>query len=106
MPQHKSAIKQAKTNIRRQEQNRAAKSTIRRALRKYRELAPEARGALFSLNVTAFSLSRALGGIVGGWLWQWQNIALQAGVGAACALAAALLFGWGIRESGTQINAD
>jgi len=70
------------------------------------ELAPEARGALFSLNVTAFSLSRALGGIVGGWLWQWQNIALQAGVGAACALAAALLFGRGITEDWTRINAD
>ena len=70
------------------------------------ELAPEARGSLFSLNVTAFSLSRALGALAGGWLWQWQNIALQAGVGAACALVAALLFARGITEDWTQINAD
>jgi len=47
MPQHKSAIKQAKINVRRQEQNRAAKSTIRRALRRYRELAPEARASAY-----------------------------------------------------------
>ncbi len=48
MPQHKSAIKQAKINSRRQEQNRAAKSTIRRALRRYRELAPEARASAYA----------------------------------------------------------
>ena len=55
------------------------------------ELAPDARAALLSLNVTALSLSRILGAFVGGWLWQWQRIALHAGVGAACALVAALL---------------
>lgn len=62
------------------------------------ELAPEARASLFSLNVMAFSVSRALGGLVGGWLWHWQNIAVQAGVGAACALVAALLMMWGMTD--------
>jgi predicted MFS family arabinose efflux permease len=62
------------------------------------ELAPEARASLFSLTVTAFSLSRILAALVGGWLWQWQTIALNAGVGAACALLAALLLARGMRE--------
>jgi predicted MFS family arabinose efflux permease len=62
------------------------------------ELAPEARAALFSLNITALSLSRVLAAIVGGWLWQWQSIALHAGGGAACALAAALLLARGMAE--------
>ena len=62
------------------------------------ELAPEARASLFSLTVTAFSLSRILAALVGGWLWQWQTIALNAGVGAVCALLAALLLARGMRE--------
>jgi predicted MFS family arabinose efflux permease len=62
------------------------------------ELAPEARASLFSLTVTAFSLSRILAALVGGWLWHWQTIALNAGVGAACALLAALLLARGMRE--------
>jgi small subunit ribosomal protein S20 len=43
MPQHKSAKKRVKTNLKRQLRNRAAKSTLRRALRKYRELSAENR---------------------------------------------------------------
>ena len=62
------------------------------------ELAPEARASLFSLTVTAFSLSRILAALVGGWLWQWQTIALNAGVGAVCALLAALLLARGMKE--------
>ena len=62
------------------------------------ELAPDARATLFSLNVTAFSLSRMLGTFIGGRLWQWQSIALNAGVGAACALVAALLLARGMTE--------
>jgi predicted MFS family arabinose efflux permease len=62
------------------------------------ELAPDARATLFSLNVTAFNLSRILGALIGGWLWQWQSITLHAGVGAICALAAALLLARGMRE--------
>ena len=64
------------------------------------ELAPESRASLFSLTVTAFSLSRILAALVGGWLWQWQSIALHAGVGAACALAGALLLARGLKEIG------
>jgi len=43
MPQHKSAKKRVKTNLKRQLRNRSAKSTLRKALRKYRELAAENR---------------------------------------------------------------
>jgi predicted MFS family arabinose efflux permease len=62
------------------------------------ELAPESRASLFSLTVTAFSLSRIIAALVGGWLWQWQSIALHAGVGALCALVAALLLARGLAE--------
>lgn len=62
------------------------------------ELAPEARASLFSLAVTAMSLSRVLAALVGGWLWQWQSIALNAGAGALCALVGALLLVWGMTE--------
>ncbi|MFQ6102345.1 MAG: MFS transporter [Anaerolineae bacterium] len=62
------------------------------------ELAPEARASLLSLNVTAFSLARILGALVGGWLWRWQNIALHAGTGAVCALGAAILLVRGMTE--------
>ena len=64
------------------------------------ELAPESRASLFSLTVMAFSLSRILAALVGGWLWQWQSIALHAGVGAVCALAGALLLARGLEEIG------
>ena len=57
----------------------------------FSEAAPQARAALLSLNVTAFSLSRVIGTPLGGWLWRWQSIGLQALVGAACALIAALV---------------
>lgn len=63
------------------------------------ELAPGARASLLSLNLTAFSLGRVLGTAAGGWLWQWQeDIGLHALIGATCALVAALLLAWGMRE--------
>lgn len=48
MPQHKSAKKRVKTNLKRQMRNRAGRSALRRALRKYRELAAEDRPAAYS----------------------------------------------------------
>ena len=64
------------------------------------ELVPEARASLLSLNMTAFSLGRILGAVMGGWLWQGQAgaIAPNAIAGAACALLAALLTLWGMVE--------
>jgi len=64
------------------------------------ELVPEARASLLSLNMTAFSLGRILGAVMGGWLWQGQAgaIALNAVAGAACALLAALLMLLGMAE--------
>jgi predicted MFS family arabinose efflux permease len=64
------------------------------------ELAPDARASLLSLNITALSLGRVLGAVLGGWLWQWQTIALHAAVGTCCALCAALLLAWGMPEIG------
>jgi len=55
------------------------------------ELAPDARASLLSLTVTAFSLGRMAGSWIGGWLWQWQSMALNSVAGAACALAGALV---------------
>jgi len=60
------------------------------------ELAPDARASLLSLNVMARSLGQIVGAFVCGWLWQWQSIALHAGLGAICALAAAFLLTWGM----------
>lgn len=65
------------------------------------ELAPDARASLLSLSVTAFSLGRMAGSWVGGWLWQWQSMALDSVVGAACALAAALVLAHGTAEVGS-----
>lgn len=68
------------------------------------ELAPDARATLLSLNSTVFGLSRILAALVGGWLWRWQSadlqnsITLHAGVGAVCAIAAALLLAWGMGD--------
>jgi predicted MFS family arabinose efflux permease len=64
------------------------------------ELAPEQRSSLLSLNVTAFSLGRIAGAVIGGWLWSWQGegITPHALVGAACASAAALLLYLGMAE--------
>ncbi len=45
-------------------------------------------------------LGRIVGALVGGWLWHWENIALHAGVGAACALLAAIILAWGVAEIG------
>ena len=55
------------------------------------ELAPDARASLLSLTITAFSLGRMAGSWIGGWLWQWQSMALNSVAGAACALAGALV---------------
>jgi len=65
------------------------------------ELAPDARASLISLNLTITSLSRVLAAFAGGWLWRWQSIALHAGLGAACALVAALLVARGVMEVGS-----
>jgi len=64
------------------------------------ELVPEARASLLSLNMTAFSLGRIAGAVMGGWLWQGHAgaIALNAVAGAVCALLAALLMLWGMVE--------
>ena len=43
MPQHKSAKKRMVTNLKRQMRNRQVKSTMRSALRRYREMSPEDR---------------------------------------------------------------
>jgi predicted MFS family arabinose efflux permease len=69
------------------------------------ELAPEARASLLSLNITALSLGRILGAFLGGWLWRWQSIALHAGVGAACALVAALLLSRGMTAVDRRLDA-
>jgi small subunit ribosomal protein S20 len=41
MPQHKSAKKRVKTNLKRQMRNRAARSTLRKTLKQFREMSPE-----------------------------------------------------------------
>ncbi len=66
------------------------------------QVAPEARASLLALNITALSLGRILGALIGGWLWRWQDIALHAWVGAACALLAAILLAWGMVEPRDQ----
>lgn len=48
MPQHKSAKKRMKTNLKRQMRNRAGRSALRRALRNYRELPAEDRPAAYA----------------------------------------------------------
>ncbi len=64
------------------------------------ELAPGERASLLSLNVTAFSLGRIAGAVGGGWLWHWRGggIAPHAIAGAFCALAAAMLMLFGMKE--------
>jgi predicted MFS family arabinose efflux permease len=64
------------------------------------ELVPGERATLLSLRITAASLGRMAGAVMGGLLWEWQggDIGLHAGVGAACALAAAGLMFWGMVE--------
>lgn len=62
------------------------------------ELAPGARASFFSLILASFSLSRILGAVVGGWLWRWESIALNAAAGAICALVAAFVLARGIAE--------
>ena len=48
MPQHKSAKKRVKTNLKRQIRNRAGRSALRGALRTYRELSAENRPAAYA----------------------------------------------------------
>lgn len=62
------------------------------------EVVADRRASVFSLVVVTASLGRALGSALGGWLWRWETIELNAGVGALCALSAALLLGWGLRQ--------
>ena len=70
------------------------------------ELAPESRASLLSLTATAFSIGRIVGASFGGWLWQWENIVLHVGVGAACALMAAALLTWGAAEVDGQASGE
>jgi predicted MFS family arabinose efflux permease len=70
------------------------------------ELAPESRASLLSLTATAFSIGRIVGASFGGWLWQWENIALHVGVGAACALLAAAMLMWGAAEVDGQTASE
>ncbi len=62
------------------------------------EVAPDARAALLSFNVTAASVGRLGAALVSSWLWQWQSIALQAWVGGALALIAAVSLALGMHE--------
>ncbi len=48
MPQHKSAKKRVKTNLKCQTRNRAANSALRRALREYRDLPAEKRAESYA----------------------------------------------------------
>ena len=48
MPQHKSAKKRVKTSLKRQDRNRSAKSALRLALRRYKELTPEKRAESYA----------------------------------------------------------
>jgi len=62
------------------------------------EVAPDARAALLSFNVTAASVGRLGAALVSSWLWRWHSIALQAWVGGALALIAAVSLALGMRE--------
>jgi len=48
MPQHKSCKKRLKTDAKRRDRNRAARSTLRGALRKFREMSAEDRSAAYN----------------------------------------------------------
>jgi predicted MFS family arabinose efflux permease len=62
------------------------------------EVVPGARASVLGLNITAQSLGHALGALAGGWLWRWENIAVQGAVGAACALLAVLVLLRGVQD--------
>jgi small subunit ribosomal protein S20 len=47
MPQHKSCKKRVKTNLKRQIRNRAGKSALRLALRRYREMDDSSRAEAY-----------------------------------------------------------
>jgi predicted MFS family arabinose efflux permease len=61
------------------------------------EVAPDARAALLSFNVTAASVGRLGAALVSSWLWRWQSIALQAWLGGALAMIAAVALALGMR---------
>jgi predicted MFS family arabinose efflux permease len=66
------------------------------------ELVPDARASLLAFNATAFSVGRIIAASLGGWLWRWHSIGLNAWFGAACALLAALVWAQGVaREEPT-----
>ncbi len=55
------------------------------------EVAPDARAGLLSFYITAVSMGRLGAALLSSWLWRWQSIALQAWVGGALALIAAVI---------------
>jgi len=59
MPQHKSCKKRMKTDAVRRERNRAARSSLRGTLRKYREMSAEDRASAYNSLVS--SLDKAAG---------------------------------------------
>jgi small subunit ribosomal protein S20 len=59
MPQHKSCKKRMKTDARRREHNRAARSALRRVLRRYRELSADDRAGAYRSLVS--TLDKAAG---------------------------------------------
>ncbi len=55
------------------------------------ESVPDARATAVALSATAFSLGRFLGGALGGWLWQGEQIALHSVLAIICVGAAIAL---------------
>jgi predicted MFS family arabinose efflux permease len=55
------------------------------------EIAPQARGILLSMNFAVISLSRILADFIGAWVWRWESIGVQAGVGVLFALVGVAL---------------
>lgn len=62
------------------------------------EVAPERRASLMSLNASVIGLSRVFADLLGGWLWQWRNIAVHVSLGAGCAVAGTFLMTVGVRN--------
>lgn len=52
---------------------------------------PGTRATLSAINVVAFSLGRVLGTTLGGWMWRWQNMAVQCVAGALFCCCGGLL---------------
>ncbi|MDQ7029318.1 MAG: MFS transporter [Ardenticatenia bacterium] len=58
------------------------------------ESVPTARATTVALSITVFSAGRLLGGALGGWLWQWEQIAFHSVLGIiSVGMAAVLLVG-------------